>query len=62
MEEFHFKTVSSDEKSYENVLIYEVLYKTLIGEKPLHITFNKVNGFIRDNNGTKYLKLFGLQI
>ena len=62
MEEFHFKTVSSDEESYENVLIYDVLYKTLIGEKPLHITFNKVNGFIRDNNGTKYLKLFGLQI
>ena len=33
-------------------------YKTLIGAKPL---FNKVNGFIRGCDGTKYLVLFGLK-
>ena len=29
-------------------LIYDVSYKTLIGTKPLHIMFDKVDGFIRD--------------
>ena len=39
-------------------LIYDVSYKILIGAKPLHIMFDKVNGFIRDYDGTKYLVLF----
>ena len=45
---------------YENILIYGVLYKTLIGAKPLHVMFNKVDRFIRDY--TKYLALFDLEI
>ena len=48
-----------DETSYENILIYEISYKTLIGVKPLHIRFNKIHGFIRVYNGTEYLVLFG---
>ena len=28
-------------------------YKSLVGAKPLRITFDKVNGFIRDYVGTK---------
>ena len=44
-----------DEKLYENILIYEVLYKTLIGAKPLRIIFDKVDGFISDYAGTEYL-------
>ena len=39
--------------------IYDVLYKTLIGAKPLRIMFDKVDAFVRDYNGTKYLVLFG---
>ena len=35
--------------------------KLLIDAKPLHITFGKVNGFIRDYDGTKYLVLFNLE-
>ena len=55
-----FGNILLDEKSYKNILIYEVLYQTLIGTKPLHIIFDKIDEFIRDNNGTKYLVLFGL--
>ena len=51
-------TLLLDEKSYEDILIYDVSYKILIGAKPLHIMFDKVNGFIRDYDGTKYLVLF----
>ena len=47
-----------DEKSHENSLIYDVSYKHLIGTKPLRIMFDKVNGFIRDYDGTKCLVLF----
>ena len=39
-------------------MIYNSWYKTLIGGKPLHIMFDKVDGFIRDYDGTKYLGLF----
>ena len=35
------------------------LYKTLIGPIPLRIRFNKVDGFIRICDGTRYLKFFG---
>ena len=48
-----------DEKSYENILIFEVSHKTLTEVKPLRIMFDKVDGFIRDYDGTKYLVLFG---
>ena len=42
-------------------MIYDVFCKTLIGAKPLRILFDKVDGFIRDYHGTKYLVLFGLE-
>ena len=42
-------------KSYENILIYDVSYKPLIRAKPLYIMFNKVDSFIRYDDGTKYL-------
>ena len=32
-------------------------YKTLIGEKPVRIRFDKVNGFISVYDGTRYLVL-----
>ena len=31
----------------------------LIGLKSLHITFNKIDGFIKIYDGTRYLTLFG---
>ena len=48
-----------DEKQYENILVYDISYKILIGAKLLCIRFNKIDGFIRDYDGTRYLVLFG---
>ena len=43
----------------ENILVYNISYKTLIGAKPLCIRFDKVDGFIAVYNGTRYLILSG---
>ena len=43
----------------KNILIYDISYRTLIGAKPLRIRFDKIDGFIRVHNGTRYLVLFG---
>ena len=40
-------------------MIYDISYKTLIGLNPLRIRFDKIYGFIRIYDGTRYLKLFG---
>ena len=45
--------------SYENILIYDILYKTFMDEKPLRIRFGKLDGFIKIYYGTRYLVLFG---
>ena len=37
IEDFHFSNVLINEKSYENILVYDISYKTLIGAKPLRI-------------------------
>ena len=54
-EDFDLDNILIDEKSYENILICKISYKTLIGVKSLRIRFNKVDGFIRVYNGTRYL-------
>ena len=59
IEGFDFGNVLLDEKSYETILIYNVLYKTLTGSKPMRIIYNMVDSVIRDYGGTKYLVLFG---
>ena len=46
-------------KTYENVLIYDISYKILIGAKPLRIRFNKINGFIKVYDGIRHQVLFG---
>ena len=52
IEVFDFDNILLDKKSYENILIYDVLYKTLISSKPLCIMVDNVDGFIRDYAGT----------
>ena len=42
-------------------MIYEVLYKTLIDPKNFLVMLDKVDWFIRDYNGTRYLILFGTE-
>ena len=61
IEDFDFDNILIDEKSCKNILAYNISYKTLIGAKPLRIRFDKVDGFIKDYNGTRYLVLFGLE-
>ena len=46
IEDFYLDNILIDEKSYENVLVYNILYKTLIGAKPLSIRFNEIDGFM----------------
>ena len=59
IEDFDFYYILLAEISYENILICDILHDTLIGAKPLRIIFDKVDGFIRDYGGTKYLVLSG---
>ena len=47
MQDFEFGNILLDEKPYQNVLIYNTLYKTLISTKQLHMRFNKVDRTIR---------------
>ena len=42
-------------------MIYDILYETLIDSKLLGIRFNKIDGFIRIYDGTRYLTLFGYE-
>ena len=51
--------IKLDEKSYENILVYDISCKTLIAAKPLSIRFNKEDGFIRVYDETRYVVLFG---
>ena len=59
IEDFDFNNLLLDEKSYRSILIYDILYKTLIGANPLLIRFDKVDRFIRNYDRTRYLVLFG---
>ena len=49
IEGFDFNNILLDKKSYKNILIYDVTYKTLIGIKV------KIDGFNRVYDGTRYL-------
>ena len=58
LENFDIDNIFIDEKSHENILIYDVLYKTLIGAKSLRIRIDKIDGFIRTFDRIWYLVLF----
>ena len=48
--EFDFDNILKD-KSHQNIFVYDILYKTLFVSKPLQITFDEVDGFIRVYDG-----------
>ena len=58
LEDFNLDNILIEGKSHENILIYDISYKTLIDSKPLRIRFFKIDGIIRIYDGTKYLTLF----
>ena len=64
--DFDFTDIFLDEKlyreKYENILVYGISYKTSRGEKPLRIRFNKIDGFIKTNNGNRCLVLFEIWV
>ena len=47
-----------DEKSYKNILVYNILYKKLMDTKPFRIRFNKIDGIITIYKGIRCLELF----
>ena len=49
----------SYENSYDNISIYDISYKTLMGAKPLRIRFHKIDGLIKIYDVIRYLVLFG---
>ena len=55
IEDFDLGNILIDKKSYENIFVYDISYKSSIVPKPLRIRFNTVNGFIRVYDGTIYL-------
>ena len=50
IEDLDLDNILTDEKSYENILVYNISYKNLI-PKLLRIRFDKIDGFIRVYNG-----------
>ena len=59
IKDFDFDNILIDEKSYEDILVYNVSYKSLIDSKHLRIRLDKIDVFIRVHNGTRYSILFG---
>ena len=59
IEDFDLDNILIDEKSYEDILVYNISYKILINSKPLRIRFNKIDELIKVYDGTRYLVLFG---
>ena len=46
-------------KKYENILNYDISYKTFMGSKRLRIRLDEIQGFIKICDGIRYLVLFG---
>ena len=47
IEDFDLDNISVDEKSQENILVYNISYKNLISAKSLRIKFDKLYGFTK---------------
>ena len=45
-------------QKYENILSYDISYKTSRGATPLHIRYDQIDGFIKIHDGIRYLVLF----
>ena len=43
IEHYDFENIYIAEKSYENILVNNISYKTLIGAKPLRFRFDKID-------------------
>ena len=59
LEDFDLDNILVYKVSHENILIFDILYITLIDPKHLYIRFFKIDGIIRIYDENRYLKLFG---
>ena len=46
-------------KNHTKIFWFIIFHAKFVDAKPMHIRFDKVDGFIRVYDGTKYLVLFG---
>ena len=58
LEEFDLDNILIQEKSYKNILNYDISYKALIDPKPMCIRFDKMDGLNRVYDGIRYIILF----
>ena len=56
IEWFNFGNILLDKKSYGNILVYCTSCKTFNGAKPMHISFDEVDGFVRVYDWNIYLQ------
>ena len=57
--DLNFSNILLDKKLYENISVYDILYKTSTVPKPLHIRFDKIDGLIVILDGkVKHVVLF----
>ena len=54
-EDFNLDNILINKKSYKNILVYNISYKTLIDAKPLHFRFDKADRFVRIYDGTSII-------
>ena len=59
IDDFNLDNILIYEKPYENILVYNISYKNSIDAKALRFRFNKIDGFLRVSDRTRYLVLFG---
>ena len=59
MDDFDLNNILIDQKPYENILVYNIPHKFLTDSKSFQIRFDKIDGFIRVYDETRYLVLFG---
>ena len=62
VKDLDFSDILLNKKSYktnENILIYDILCKTFMDPKPLSIRFDEIDGFIKIDDGIRYLVCFG---
>lgn len=57
-EDFGYHNITLDEKSNENIFIFDFTYQTFVAANSLHIRFHKIDGFIRVYDRSRYLVLF----
>ena len=65
---FHANGVKIDKKSYKNIIhigymtVKDLMYTTINSVNPLNLIIDKINDYIEESNGNKYLTLLLMKI